>query len=48
MNRSVSMDRIKYIGFDMDYTLIGKKDASALTVWNEVAFYPSFIPVLWP
>ena len=24
MNRSVSMDRIKYIGFDMDYTLVGK------------------------
>ncbi len=23
MNRSVSMDRIKYIGFDMDYTLVG-------------------------
>ena len=23
VNRSVSMERIKYIGFDMDYTLVG-------------------------
>ena len=23
-NRSVSMDRIKYIGFDMDHTLVGE------------------------
>ena len=25
MNRSVSMDRIKYVGFDMDHTLVGKE-----------------------
>lgn len=25
MNRSISMDRIKYIGFDMDYTLVGER-----------------------
>lgn len=24
VNRSVSMDRIKYVGFDMDHTLVGK------------------------
>lgn len=24
VNRSVSMERIKYIGFDMDYTLVGE------------------------
>ncbi len=23
VNRSVSMDKIKYIGFDMDHTLVG-------------------------
>ena len=23
VNRSVSMDRIKYVGFDMDHTLVG-------------------------
>ena len=32
VNRSVSMDRIKYIGFDMDYTLVGK--LRRLMVWN--------------
>ena len=25
VNRSVSMDRIKYVGFDMDHTLVGKE-----------------------
>lgn len=25
MNRSISMDRVKYIGFDMDYTLVGER-----------------------
>ena len=24
MNRSMSMDNIKYIGFDMDHTLVGE------------------------
>ena len=24
VNRSMSMDRIKYIGFDMDHTLVGE------------------------
>ena len=27
-NRSLSMDRIKYVGFDMDYTLVGASGSS--------------------
>ena len=30
MNRSVSMERIKYIGFDMDHTLVGMSEVFTL------------------
>ncbi len=33
VNRSVSMDRIKYIGFDMDYTLVGEFNVMC-TIWT--------------
>ena len=37
VNRSISMDRIKYVGFDMDYTLVGEQMTCASRVTTVLA-----------
>ena len=50
MNRSISMDRIKYVGFDMDYTLVGEQMTCASRVTTVLAqlcrhfLLPSLLP----
>jgi len=43
VNRSVSMDRIKYVGFDMDHTLVGESHTVAGSI-EVTGVVPSLIP----